>query len=311
MIIIRSRSHHDAICLRRHPTVDERCRLQTPEKHLAQSHSDTKFAKQQKGYTAQKHRDRHRSMYAISVRSEKTDPFLVNFGVWRLGERVLLSVNHIRLRARSMPATLLSRHPGLFATSRLQRVATLSASPSLSDWLILSVFGVLAACSSTFLDLGIQRVPGHAILRVVFPLAMGLAVVPRYGAGCMMGSTAGITAIGLYSAGFRGEALGMGALASLIATGPLLDGTLRRANGGWRQIASFMLAGLTSNLIALAVRGSAKAIGWEAAGRRPLAEWLTQAVATYILCGILAGLISGMVLFSTRKRRNLAGDISS
>lgn len=203
---------------------------------------------------------------------------------------------------RPMPATILPRHPGLFTTTRLRRIATDAASATLRDWIVLAAFGVLAAYSSTFLDLGIRRIPGHAILRVVFPIAFGLALVPRRGAGCVMGGTAAIAAALLQAAGFRGEGLGYGALASLIATGPLLDWTLRRSHGGWRQIVSFSLAGLAGNLIALGVRGGAKAVSWEAAGRRPLGEWLTQAVGTYILCGLLAGLISGLVLFSVKRR---------
>ncbi len=202
-----------------------------------------------------------------------------------------------------MSSIVLPRHPGLTATTRLQGIASRNV-PTLLEWAILLQCGVIAACSSTFLDLGIQRVPGHAILRVVFPFALGLAVVPRRGAGCVMGVSAALTGAGLQYAGFRGEGLGFGALTSLIATGPLLDWTLRRTHGGWRQLLAFTLAGLGGNLLALGVRGLAKFAGWEAAGRRPLGEWLTQAAGTYILCGVIAGLISGAVLFSVRPRRD-------
>ena len=197
---------------------------------------------------------------------------------------------------------LLPKHAGLSSTTRLRMITTDSLSPTIRDWLVLGVFGILAACSSTFLDLGIKRVPGHAILRVVFPFALGLAVVPRRGAGCAMAGTAAMAGACFQYAGFRGEAMGVGALTSLIATGPLLDWTLLRARGGLRQILSFAMAGLTSNLLALGVRGAAKAFGWEASGRRPLGEWLTQAVGTYIICGLIAGLISGAILFSIRPR---------
>jgi len=201
-----------------------------------------------------------------------------------------------------MSALSLPLHPGLSATTRLGMVVSDKTSASLRDWLILMSAGVLAACASTFLDLNIRRLPGHAILRVVFPMAVGLALVPRRGAGCTMGGAAFITGVGLRMAGFKGDALGFGALASLTATGPLLDWTLRRANGGWRQYVSFGIAGLASNLLALVVRGGAKALGWERAGSRPLLEWLSQAVGTYVLCGLLAGLISGVILFYGRGR---------
>ncbi len=196
-----------------------------------------------------------------------------------------------------MAVTLLPRHPGLSATTRLQSLASDEASATLHDWMILLAAGVLAACASTFLDLNIRRVPGQAILRVVFPMAVGLAMVPRRGAGCAMATTALLTGIFFRYAGLKGEAMGLGALTSLAATGPLLDWTLSRAKGGWRQYLLFALAGMSSNLVALAVRGGAKYMGWEHAGRRPLWEWLSQASYTYIACGLLAGLASGAILF--------------
>lgn len=202
-----------------------------------------------------------------------------------------------------MSSSILPRHPGLWATSRLRAIASHAVSSNGRDWLLLATFGVLATCSSVFLDLGLKRIPGQAILRVVFPLALGLAVVPRRGAGCVMGGTAALTGASLQWIGLRGESIGFGALTSLIATGPLLDWTLRRANGGWRQVVAFAWAGMVSNLLALGVRGAVKALGWEAAGRRPFAEWLTQAVGTYVLCGLIAGLISGLMLFSIRPRQ--------
>jgi hypothetical protein len=201
-----------------------------------------------------------------------------------------------------MPATLLPRHLGLGATTRFRAWTNQAATPALHDWLLLAALGVVAAWASTFLDLGLRRVPGHAILRVVFPMALGLALVPRRGAGCVMGGTAALAAAGLHLAGVRGEGLGLGAFTSLIATGPLLDVSLRRAQGGWRQTAAFVVAGLTSNLMALGVRGATKALGWEAPGRRPLGEWLFHAVGTYVLCGIVAGLVSAVALFSWRGR---------
>jgi hypothetical protein len=81
-----------------------------------------------------------------------------------------------------------------------------------------------------------------------------------------------------------------------------MDVSRRRAQGGWCQTAAFVVAGLTSNLIALGVRGATKALGWEAPGRRPLGEWQLPAVGTYVLCGIVTGLVSAVVLFSWRGR---------
>lgn len=199
-----------------------------------------------------------------------------------------------------MASLQLPRHPGLFSTTRFRAIASHQASATTLDWIILLTAGVIAACASVFLDLGLKRIPGHAILRVVFPMALGLALVPRRGAGCAMGGSALLTGVFLHLAGFKGDGLGLGALTSLTATGPLLDLTLRRVNGGGWQVLAFALTGLVSNLMALAVKGGTKAIGWEAVGRRPLWEWLAQASITYVVCGLLAGLISGLVLFYSR-----------
>jgi hypothetical protein len=201
-----------------------------------------------------------------------------------------------------MFAPTLPRHPGLSSTTRLGPIVSDETSATVRDWLILLSAGILAACASTFLDINLRRIPGHAILRVVFPMAVGLALVPRRGAGTVMGSSALVTGVALRMSGFKEDALGLGALTSLVATGPMLDWTLRRANGGWRQNVSFALAGLASNLLALIARGTAKAVGWERAGSRPLIEWLSQAALTYVACGLLAGLISGAVLFYGRRR---------
>ncbi len=201
-----------------------------------------------------------------------------------------------------MDVLQLPLHPGLCSTTRLGLIVSDEVTVTVRDWLVLLTAGILAACASTFLDLHIRGIPGHAILRVVFPMAMGLALVPRRGAGTVMGGSALVTGVVFRMCGFKGEELGLGALTSLVATGPLLDWTLRRANGGWRQYVAFAIAGLASNLLALTVRGTAKAVGWERSGTRPLFEWLLQASVTYVACGLLAGLLSGAVLFYGRRR---------
>jgi hypothetical protein len=196
---------------------------------------------------------------------------------------------------------LLTLHPGLAATSRVRWLTTDGASASIRDWLILGLAGAVAACASTFLDFSL-RIPGHAILRVVFPMVVGLALVPRRGAGCVMAAAAALTAGGLRMGGAGGEGMSLGALTSLIATGPLLDWTLRRVNTGWRLYAAFAAAGVVSNLLALTIRGGAKALGFDPMGAKPLSIWLPQAAVTYVVCGLLAGLISGGVWFYARHR---------
>jgi hypothetical protein len=192
-------------------------------------------------------------------------------------------------------------HPGLRATTRLGRLASDESTAGTRDWLILISAGVIAACASTFLDYNL-KIPGHAILRVAFPMAIGLALVPRRGAGSVMGAAAILTAGVLRIGGTGGDGMSLGALTSLAATGSLMDLTLRRTNGGWKQYLAFAGAGLASNLLAFAVRGGAKVLGFEHGGGRRLGEWLVQAGITYPLCGIVAGLISGAIWFYARRR---------
>ncbi len=52
----------------------------------------------------------------------------------------------------------------------------------------------------------------------------------------------------------------------------------------------------------LAARATAKMTGWESPGARPLGEWLSQAWMTYALCGLLAGVLSGLLLFRVTRR---------
>jgi hypothetical protein len=167
---------------------------------------------------------------------------------------------------------------------------------------LLILFGVGAASMSLFPDYHLQ-IPGHAILRSVFPMALGLALVPRRSAGTIMGTSALVTALSLKSGGFGG--FGPGAVTSLCATGPLLDLALAWAKKGWQLYGGIVAAGLGSNLLALLVRGLLKYYGLGGGGRsagggRLFEEWWMQAAFTYPVCGILAGLISAAVWFKLR-----------
>jgi hypothetical protein len=158
----------------------------------------------------------------------------------------------------------------------------------------LVALGISAALTSTVLDFRL-RIPGHAILRAIVPMSLGLALVPRRGAGSVMTAAALLTALGLHTGGMaRG---GSGAWTSLCLTGPLLDLALRSARPGWRLYLGFGLAGLTSNLVALAVRAGTKVLGWERAGSRQFQEWWPQAIGTYAASGLVAGLVCALLWF--------------
>lgn len=170
---------------------------------------------------------------------------------------------------------------------------------SAAEWAVLVGTGMTTAAITILVNLHL-RIPGHAILKVVFPIAAGLALVPRRGAGSIIGASALVTALSMRMGGLGGAGLGFGALTSLTLIGPLLDWMLRYARSSRSLYIGFIFAGLAGNLSALLVRGTLKGLGLEHAGRRPLALWLSQAAVTYTLCGIAAGLLSASVWFCAR-----------
>ncbi len=192
-------------------------------------------------------------------------------------------------------------HPGLADCSRLNGLTRTDNVPSATELLTLMFVGIVAGAVSTLVDLHL-RIPGHAILKVFFPVAAGMALVPRRGAGSVSGTFAVLTAVSLRLAGLGGSGLSFGALTSLALIGPMLDWTLQRARSSRSVYLGFILAGLATNVIALLVRGTLKTVGFEHVGGRPLAMWLGQAVLTYPLCGIAAGLLSAFVWFCVRPR---------
>jgi hypothetical protein len=199
---------------------------------------------------------------------------------------------------------LLALHPGLAANSRLPALARDEQRVRVVEIAILLGAGVCAALATAFLELRL-RIPGHAILRAIFPMALGLALAPRRGGGTLMGTSALASALVIQGGHFA--SIGLGALTSLALTGPLLDAALRRARYGWQLLLGFAAAGVASNLLALAVRTGAKAMGWERGMARPMGTWWNQAIITYAVCGLLAGLISGLIWFhvTSRSRRNI------
>ncbi len=161
------------------------------------------------------------------------------------------------------------------------------------------MLGVVAACASVLPDWNL-RVPGHAILRSVFPMALGFALAPRRFAGGVMASTGLVTALSLQS--FGPFHIGLGGMTSLAATGFCLDAFLAKGRSGWRLYLAFALAGLTSNLLAFGVQTAVKLSRGPKIGGRGFSEWLAQASWTYPACGLAAGIISAAVWFQFRSR---------
>lgn len=192
-----------------------------------------------------------------------------------------------------MSSWTLSVHAGLRSGSRLPALSREESSVRMSEWAVWLAMGITAACASALPDWNL-RIPGHAILRSVFPMALGLSLAPRRGAGGVMGVIACATALTLRFSG-RAE-VGFGALTSLSLTGPLLDVALWKAQAGWRLYAGIIAAGLSSNLIAMGIKVTEKLM-MGGGGKRSFGAWLAQAAWTYPLCGVLAGLLSAVLWF--------------
>jgi len=198
-------------------------------------------------------------------------------------------------------AVLLPLHRELLASSRVAAWARPSDRLRWEELGFLIGAGATAAVAVSCLDFGL-RVPGHAILRAVFPMALGLSLAPRRLGGLVMGASAWAMAMLLKSTG--GSGLGIGALTSLCLTGPMLDVALWRAKSGWPVYLSFAAGGCLANIGAFAVRGAGKLSGWESLLKRPLAEWVSVAWWSYLFCGLIAGLLSAAIWFRLHAGRD-------
>lgn len=202
-----------------------------------------------------------------------------------------------------MATTLFGLDPRL---QRAARIPALRAHPGLGivalEVTALLLTGVAASLLTNVVKprLGI---PGSNIVFVAFPIALGFALVPRRGAGALMTAGALATNLGLWLMGVRLD--GLGAQTSLLATGPLLDVALRWFGSGWRLYAAFVASCAASNALAFTIRGVARAAGWRGTGPgsgRSFELWWPEAVWTYALAGVIAGLISVAAWFQLRER---------
>jgi hypothetical protein len=197
-----------------------------------------------------------------------------------------------------MLSTTFAPQSSLRDSSRLPAL-TRSAGVSVAEIACLLACGALAALAIGFLHISL-RLPGHAILRGALPMAMGLALVPRRTAGTLMAIGAGFTAAGL-------TAMNLGsfpvpAMLSVLALGPVLDVALLGHSTGWRLYAKFVVAGAIANLLAYALKvaGVWLGIGMFSGGGNFARLSLVAVIASYVLCGALAGLLGAAACFRAR-----------
>ncbi len=196
---------------------------------------------------------------------------------------------------------------GLAAAGRIHPVARGQERITFSEILVLFLCGAVSASVIAFVKLGL-RLPGHAILLSMMPMALGLSLAPRRFAGFFMSAGALATAAAYTGAGLA--EYGSGAFVSLCLMGPMMDLAVTKLQSGWRVYSGLLLAGIGTNLMALASRSLAKLLGLDP-GTRPFGSWWTQAIVTYTLCGAAAGLLGAICFFHFRKQRSNAESTDS
>jgi hypothetical protein len=189
-------------------------------------------------------------------------------------------------------------HDGLTAAARFPWRASARRDMSALEVGVLLGSGATAAAAVGFAKLGLG-IPGHSIVLAALPMAFGLSFAPRHLAGSIMSAGALGSALAFTSGG---ASYGSGAIVSLSLLGPLMDVALRRARSGVLIYLALVLSGVAANLLALASRAAFKALGLDVGGR-PFDSWWLQAMATYSLSGVVAGLLGALCWFQFRDRR--------
>lgn len=207
-----------------------------------------------------------------------------------------------------MIANWFSVHDGLASAGRFPAVTRMRERITASEIALLIFCGVAAAAASGLIKLGL-RLPGHSIVLSMLPMALGLALAPRRLAGFIMSAGALSTAAAFNFAGIAH--FGSGAFVSLCLIGPVMDLALNKARSGRFLYFGLILAGIATNLLALASRSMSKLLGLDMARMRPFDLWWGQAVVTYSLCGAIAGLIAAVCFFHLRKQRDKSNTTDS
>jgi hypothetical protein len=188
---------------------------------------------------------------------------------------------------------------GLIGAARLPSLAPARQRISAAELLLLLTCGAAAAATVSLVKLSLG-IPGHSIVLAALPMALGMSLAPRRLAGSVM--SAGALGASVLLTQIAGARFGSGAFASLLLLGPMIDVALRRARSGWRVYAALVLAGVGTNVMALASRALPKLLGLDLPGTRPFDSWWLQASVTYTLSGVVAGLLGALCWFHFNDR---------
>ena len=195
---------------------------------------------------------------------------------------------------------------GLIGAGRFPSLVRSEQRISAVELLLLLMCGATAAAAVGMLKLRLG-IPGHSIVLVALPMALGMALAPRRMAGCVMSAGALGTAGLLTATGVGG--FGSGSFVSLTLLGPLMDIALNGVRGGRRVYAALVMAGLATNLLALASRALPKVLGIDSSVSRPFDLWWLEASITYTLSGIVAGLLGAACWFHFNDRKSSGSQV--
>lgn len=160
--------------------------------------------------------------------------------------------------------------------------------------------GALAGLITANFDFSL-RIPGHAIIRGVIPIALGLSLVPRRHAGICIGGGVILGILGGFL--LNGSFPGTGSFTSVTLLGPVLDQLLRWPYRHGRHLyLCFAVGGLLSNYAALTVRALQRGSGFDGPHTVTFWNWLCFALFSYAVCGALAGAISAAIGFQFHTR---------
>ena len=184
-------------------------------------------------------------------------------------------------------------HDGLVNAGRLPSLAQVRQRISAAELLMLFVSGAAAAVAVGKAKLGLG-IPGHSLVLAALPMALGMSLAPRRFAGSVMSGGALGTAWALAAAGLAD--FGSGSFVSLCLLGPMMDVALRHSQTGRRVYVGLIVAGMLTNVLALASRAAGKVAGLDI-GSRPFDAWWLQASLTYTVSGAVAGLLGALCWF--------------
>jgi hypothetical protein len=194
-----------------------------------------------------------------------------------------------------MPAPSMSLNPTLVRLRRLTGRVELLPHVTPRELGILALAGAAASMLST--SIRGWGIPGSAVLQGVLPMAAGLAFVPRHGSGSVMGAAS--LAAGAATLAISPGAMTPSTLARLAFFGVCLDWALAKfaSRGTARVWLAFIVGGAAANLLGFAAKVASAQLGLENFGGLGHSIGWPARMASFALCGALAGCVSAMLFF--------------